>query len=260
MGELQLRQEIRTSRVRRNLLDWFPFAAGSTALCFGEQSEPLLQLLAERGLAVRAAEGSQGAAGSGEPGVAEGSGEPGAAEGSRGAAGSGEPGAADSEEPPAADYILVVQDILRPDADLFAPAQLAAYAAQLAPGGTLFLAMQNAMGLRYFAGARDAAAPAFFGGPAASGGASCTRPALEKALAAAGLAADFYYPWPDYVFPTDIFSDHFLPSAGDLRGAGRAYAPGGAVTFSEEAVYAQLLADGQFPYFANSFLVIARRA
>ena len=67
----------------------------------------------------------------------------------------------------------------------------------------------------------------------------------------------FYYPMPDYKLPDTIYSDHFLPKPGMLGAAAAAYDRDRPQMFDEAAAWEGILKDGQFPYFANSFLVFA---
>lgn len=132
---------------------------------------------------------------------------------------------------------------------------------QLKPGGRLILAIENRFGLKYFAGAGEDHTGRLFGGiegysldPLVD---TFSKLELERLLVASGFSKFvFHYPHPDYKFPTAIFSDSCLPHGFEL-----ACAPnpdrGRVRLFDEELVWPRLLRDGQFPYFANSFLVMA---
>ena len=62
---------------------------------------------------------------------------------------------------------------------------------------------------------------------------------------------------PDYKMPTTIYSDKHLPSVGELRNVVNVFDRERYQTFNEEVVYDQLVKDGMFDYFANSFLIFA---
>ena len=69
----------------------------------------------------------------------------------------------------------------------------------------------------------------------------------------------FYYPMPDYKLPAVIYSDSYLPGPGELRNIKRAYSGTNYQMFDEETAYDTVCGDNEFPYFANSFLVIAEK-
>ena len=85
-----------------------------------------------------------------------------------------------------------------------------------------------------------------------------SRSELEKLLEDSGYGFwNFYYPFPDYKFPTQIFSDLNLPKTEDLIGSAESYDADRILFFDETAVYNEILKAGQFPFFANSFFVEA---
>ena len=132
----------------------------------------------------------------------------------------------------------------------------------LKPGGTLIVAMENRMGLKYWAGCRDEATGTYFGGIEGTGNETGTggrtKRELEELLAAAGLEKyRFYYPYPDAQFPTMIYSDEYLPGAGELRINLRNYDADRYLLFDERKVYDTLLREGRYPQYANAFLVTA---
>lgn len=59
--------------------------------------------------------------------------------------------------------------------------------------------------------------------------------------------------------PQIIFSEDYLPKTGELRNMSMVYDHDGMQLFKEEAVYDTLCKDNMFEYFANSFLIFARR-
>ena len=64
----------------------------------------------------------------------------------------------------------------------------------------------------------------------------------------------FMYPYPDYKLPRAIYTDEYLPDAGDLNRNQSVSAPR-LTSFDEQRVYRQLLKEGLYQEFANSFLV-----
>ena len=84
------------------------------------------------------------------------------------------------------------------------------------PGGRIVIAIENKLGLKYFAGCREDHMGTYFSGITnyVDGGHARTfsRKGLEKIFEAAGVSeAHFYYPYPDYKFMTMLFSDKRLP-------------------------------------------------
>ena len=65
----------------------------------------------------------------------------------------------------------------------------------------------------------------------------------------------FYYPFPDYKFPRQIFSDDYLPKEEDLVCTLNTYDNSRVKLFDETAVYQGLIEEGKFDFFANSFFV-----
>lgn len=134
----------------------------------------------------------------------------------------------------------------------------------LKQGGQLILSMENRMGLKYWAGCKDEATGTYFGGiegerngTLASGR---TKKELEELLSDVGLEEyQFYYPYPDAQFPTMIYSDEYLPKAGELRTNLRNYDADRYLLFDEQKVYDTLLRENRYPAYANAFLVIATK-
>ncbi|MBU0714377.1 MAG: class I SAM-dependent methyltransferase [Verrucomicrobia bacterium] len=147
-------------------------------------------------------------------------------------------------------------------------------AAVLKPGGVLIVAVENRLGLKYFAGARDdhtgrqfdgiegyptyIATRSIAGRPAGGGAETFSRDELSQLLRAGGFAEQiFYYPYPDYKLPAEIFSDAFLPTVNHMLADAPNYDQERLKLFSEQQAWATIIRDGKFPQFANSFLVVA---
>lgn len=65
---------------------------------------------------------------------------------------------------------------------------------------------------------------------------------------------EFYYPYPDHVFPLQIFSDDRLPKKGELTNNMRNFGDDRMVIFDESRVFDNLIGDQMFPDFSNSYL------
>lgn len=138
----------------------------------------------------------------------------------------------------------------------------------LKPGGRLIVAIENQLGLKYFAGAPEdhlghpmigvegryrADQPQTFG-----------RAALTQLLDGAGFAAaEFLAPYPDYKLPVSIVTERGFADAGfdaaalAWQSARRDPQMPALSNFSLELAYPEVIANGLGIDMANSFLVVA---
>ena len=128
-------------------------------------------------------------------------------------------------------------------------------------GGRLVIAIENRLGLKYFAGCKEDHLGTYFSGlegyPEGGSARTFTRAGLQKILTACGVTEySFYYPYPDYKFPTAIYSDKRLPHAGELTDNIRNFDRDRMVLFNEKYVFDTVIRDGMFPEFSNSYLVV----
>lgn len=132
----------------------------------------------------------------------------------------------------------------------------------LKPGGRLVIAIENRLGLKYFAGCREDHLGTYFQGIEKQyfKGGVCTfdKTALTGLLETAGFAGyEFYYPYPDYKLPEAVYSDDYLPKKGELVNNLRNFDADRLVVFDETKVWDGILDAGLFAHFSNSFLVLA---
>ena len=132
----------------------------------------------------------------------------------------------------------------------------------LAPGGKIVIAIENRLGMKYFAGCKEDHTGVYFGG--IEGYASnqnvrtFSKEGLTKIIEEAGYTdTRFYYPYPDYKLPHTIYSDDMLPSVGDLDTNLRNYDDDRLVLFDETKAFDAMIEEGRFAEFSNSFIVIA---
>ncbi len=146
---------------------------------------------------------------------------------------------------PEPSFDLVVMAGLRKGQDI---QDAAAFGASfLKQEGRLVIACENALGLRYLAGADHEEG-------------FCTRKQAEEACREAGLArADFYYPVPDHRMPISLYSDRYLPGKGDITSPSVSYDGPRYACLNEGEVYDRLIGEDDFGRFANSFLIIASK-
>uniref|UniRef100_UPI003FF0F2C7 hypothetical protein n=1 Tax=Roseburia hominis TaxID=301301 RepID=UPI003FF0F2C7 len=134
----------------------------------------------------------------------------------------------------------------------------------LAPGGKLYVADANRIGLKYLAGCQEEYCGGYFTGidgypdAAAVGrsGRSYSRAEYTGLLQAAGFGSlTFYY--PDHKFPSVIYSDEWLPQKGELAEGRSNYDRDRVACFNERVMFDSLLEEGVFQTFSNSFLIEA---
>lgn len=138
----------------------------------------------------------------------------------------------------------------------------------LAPGGKLVVAIENRLGLKYFAGCTEDHVGTYFEGiegyPNTKGVKTFSKSELTSLFERAGeknggFLLHFYYPYPDYKFPLTIYSDKHLPKKGELKHNFENFDRARIQLFDEPKAYDTLVESGLFPEFSNSFLVLAER-
>ena len=145
-----------------------------------------------------------------------------------------------------------------------AAALLEIVAGHLTPGGALVIAIENRFGLKYWAGAPEDHTGAPFDGLEGylrhGWVRTFSRHELEELLRRAGFpAVRFFYPMPDYKLPDAIYSDARQVAPGEIARAFPSWDSERLRLFDERAVLDGVAGSGAFPFFANSFLVVARR-
>lgn len=126
----------------------------------------------------------------------------------------------------------------------------------LKPGGHMVLAADNRFGLKYWAGAMEPHTGGYFDSLEGRGS-TLSKQELEQILKESGCEDTvFYYPYPERWFPSAIYSDGWFPKAGELNHNLRNFEGERLLLFDEGEVYDQLIRDGRFPEFANTFLCV----
>lgn len=141
----------------------------------------------------------------------------------------------------------------------------------VAPGGTLLVAIENALGVKYLAGCgEDHGLPRYAGVegyPDAAGPRTFGREELARRLRAAGFeSARCLLPFPDYKLPTVVIDGDrataeesvALNLADWCRQPFEQYDGEREFAFSDHLALAQLAANGRLADAANSFLFLAR--
>ncbi len=113
----------------------------------------------------------------------------------------------------------------------------------LKPDGLIIITANNRLGLRYLSGYTDTTD-------------KFTKAELRDGLNNSGLSDYcFYYPYPDSVMPTTIYTDDHLPDAGELIDNIRNFDRPRIVYWDEATAYDDIIKEQVFPSFSNSFLI-----
>ena len=129
----------------------------------------------------------------------------------------------------------------------------------LKPGGILLVAIENRLGLKYFAGAPEDHTNAYMDGlknyPGNDSVRTFSKSEWLDLMEACGLFHHkFYYPYPDYKFPCEIFTDQTLESQKYGRKIWN-FTEYRFELFSEREMAATFLKEGMMDRFVNSFLI-----
>lgn len=131
----------------------------------------------------------------------------------------------------------------------------------LKPNGKIVIAIENRLGLKYWAGCREDHTGNYFEGLEGYlenvGVKTFSKSELEKIIESTGnWKINFYYPYPDYKLPMVIYSDEFLPKEGELNSVRHNYDRNRLQLFDETKVFDSLIREGKFQEFSNSFQIV----
>ena len=136
----------------------------------------------------------------------------------------------------------------------------------LKPGGSLVIAIENKLGLKYFSNSREDHSGTFFEGIEGYpryGHVFETfgKRELDSLLKEFWPTVDFYYPFPDYKLPQLLISEHGLTkiNPGEMIASltERDYAGSAGVFFDNRLAWKQIAGNGLAGDMSNSFLAIA---
>ncbi len=131
----------------------------------------------------------------------------------------------------------------------------------LGKGGRILIAIENKLGMKYFAGCREDHLGSYFSGienyPDGGGVRTFSRRGLEKIFKKCGaLQYRFYYPYPDYKLMTTLYSDAYLPGKGELCNNLRNFDRDRMLLFNEKNAFDSVVEDGYFSVFSNSYMAV----
>ncbi len=129
----------------------------------------------------------------------------------------------------------------------------------LKPGGHLILAVDNRFGLTYFAGSKERLTGKYFEGLEGYGHSEGVQTfsretILEMAREAGFAVAKTYFPYPNFRYMTALYTEKHLPALGELSKNLCNFEEERAVLFDETAVFDELIKEGKFQEFSNSYL------
>lgn len=132
----------------------------------------------------------------------------------------------------------------------------------LKPNGKLLIGIENKYGLKYWCGAREDHTGVPFEGMnqytlTNREVRTFSRKELERMVKDSGFRNTFfYYPMPDYKLPTVVYSQERLPHNENMHNLMPYYIPDKITLVADEmAIYKDVIENGVFEFFANSFLV-----
>ncbi len=131
----------------------------------------------------------------------------------------------------------------------------------LKTGGRIVIAIENRLGLKYFAGCAEDHLGSYFSGIEGyspdSVARTFSRNGLINIFNRCGMNEyHFYYPYPDYKLMTMLHSDSYFPKDGELQDNVRNFDRDRLVLFNEKHAYEEMVKEGMYQEFANSFEVI----
>lgn len=135
---------------------------------------------------------------------------------------------------------------------------------KLKDGGKIYIAIENRLGLKYFSGCKEDHSGVEFEGIEGYSGKSKARTfsyyELNSLFQRCGFEqAEFYYPYPDYKFPAEIYSDDYFPCRGSGLIKSSNYKSARSEYFDEIKFVNSLQMEDEFRIFSNSFLVCLRK-
>lgn len=131
----------------------------------------------------------------------------------------------------------------------------------LTENGKILIAIENKLGLKYWAGCKEDHLGRYFESIENyndnKGVRTFAKNELENIITNSGFNSyEFYYPYPDYKFPNVIYSDMYLPKEYELSNNSYNFDSERLFLFDESKVYNTIIKENLFPIYSNSFFVI----
>lgn len=134
---------------------------------------------------------------------------------------------------------------------------------KLNAGGRIYIAIENRLGLKYFSGCKEDHTGVEYEGIEGyirqNGVRTFSYHELKRLFRYCGYdQIEFYYPYPDYKFPSEIYSDDYYPLRGNGFVKSSNYTTTRNECFDEVKFINSLQMEDEFQIFSNSFLVCLR--
>lgn len=130
--------------------------------------------------------------------------------------------------------------------------------------GRLIIAIENRLGMKYWAGCKEDHVGNYFEGiigyKNSRGVRTFSKFELEHMFSNIGINKyKFYYPYPDYKFMHTLYSNSYLPNKNSLRDNFRNFDHERLNLFDEAEAFNGIIKSNLFPEFSNSFLIIVEK-
>lgn len=130
----------------------------------------------------------------------------------------------------------------------------------LSDNGKIIVAIENRVGMKYWAGCKEDHVGLYFEGiegyASTSSAKTFSKSELENIIQETKIGKfKFYYPYPDYKFPSVIYSDEWLPKCGELKNNSCNLDSERMLLFNESLAFDETIRNGTFQQYSNSFLV-----
>lgn len=130
----------------------------------------------------------------------------------------------------------------------------------LKPNGKILLSMENRFGIKYFCGEEDPFTGVPFMGinnyPVGAKAYTLSLHDIKEILSGAEIGNyKIYYPVPDSKMPQLIFTDDYMPTSSLKERVIPYYINKNSLVAYENDLYDDLVINGVFPFFSNSFLI-----
>lgn len=131
----------------------------------------------------------------------------------------------------------------------------------LKPDGKIVIAIENRIGMKYISGCKEDHTARIGEGlddyPVTSGVKTFDKSEISSIFEKAGFTDfHFYYPYPDYKLPLEIYSDSYLPKKGSLTQNINNLDQNRMFFFDESKAFDKAIELGMFDQISNSFEII----
>ena len=129
------------------------------------------------------------------------------------------------------------------------------------PKGRIVIAIENKFGLKYWAGCMEDHLAKYFASIENYPDGGVVRTFTDRGLIDIAKRCGFkkyrmYYPYPDYKFMINLYSDARLPKRGELKNNIRNMDRDRMVLFNEKIAFDSIVEEGLFNLYSNSYMLV----